>query len=111
MNANFTILGAGAIGSILGAHLARAGHSVVMLARGKRAQQVRSEGLRIRGLGEFSVPVQVIENPAELLRTDVLIIATKTLGTAASLATLSHLDLDAAFSIQNGVQKNDLLAD
>ena len=34
---DFAILGAGAIGSILGAHLARAGHRVVMLARGTRA--------------------------------------------------------------------------
>src|SRR6185312_17549394 len=41
----FAILGAGALGSILGAHLARAGHSVVMLARGRRAQQIQSEGL------------------------------------------------------------------
>ena len=30
----FAILGAGAMGSIVGAHLARAGHEVAMLARG-----------------------------------------------------------------------------
>ena len=30
---DFAVLGAGAMGSILGGHLARAGHSVVMLAR------------------------------------------------------------------------------
>ena len=33
---DFAILGAGALGSILGAHLARAGHSVVMLVRERR---------------------------------------------------------------------------
>ena len=32
---DFAVLGAGAMGSILGGHLARAGHSVVMLARGE----------------------------------------------------------------------------
>ncbi|MGH8301247.1 MAG: ketopantoate reductase family protein, partial [Steroidobacteraceae bacterium] len=37
MIAEFAILGAGAIGSILGAHLARAGHSVIIIARGDRA--------------------------------------------------------------------------
>src|SRR5439155_245621 len=34
----FAILGAGAMGSIIGAHLARAGHAVAMLARSERAQ-------------------------------------------------------------------------
>src|SRR5471030_2493120 len=33
-NFEFAILGAGAIGSIIGAHLARSGQAVVMLARG-----------------------------------------------------------------------------
>ncbi|MBV8805135.1 MAG: hypothetical protein JO042_08810, partial [Sinobacteraceae bacterium] len=41
----FAVLGAGAIGSIIGAHLARAGHSVVMLARGARATHVETHGL------------------------------------------------------------------
>ena len=47
---DFAILGAGAIGSILGAHLARAGHRVVMLARGSRATYLEQHGLAIRGL-------------------------------------------------------------
>ena len=34
----FAILGAGALGSILGAHLARAGHEVAIIARGERAR-------------------------------------------------------------------------
>ena len=48
----FAILGAGAIGSIIGAHLVRAGHSVVMLVRERRAEQLRRDGLVIRGLVE-----------------------------------------------------------
>src|SRR5438874_1946467 len=42
---DFAVLGAGAMGSIVGGHLARAGHSVVMLARGERAQQLERHGL------------------------------------------------------------------
>jgi 2-dehydropantoate 2-reductase len=56
----FAILGAGAMGSILGAHFAQAGHSVAMLARGRRAARVRAEGLSITGLARFAVPVHVI---------------------------------------------------
>ena len=79
---DFAILGAGAMGSILGAHLARAGHSVALLARGRRAEHVRSEGLRISGLAQFSTPIHVIDDPARLRETQVLVVATKAIGTA-----------------------------
>jgi len=105
----FAILGAGAMGSVLGAHLARAGHSVTMLARGRRATQIRAEGLRISGLARFATPVHVIENPAELREAEVLIVSTKAIGTADSLRPLAGAKIGRAFSIQNGVLKNELL--
>ncbi|HEX7238420.1 MAG TPA: 2-dehydropantoate 2-reductase [Gammaproteobacteria bacterium] len=107
---DFAILGAGAIGSILGAHLARAGHAVAMLARGRRAEQVRSEGLRIAGLARFTAPVQVIDDAARLRETQVLVVATKAIGTAESLKPLAGAKIGYALSVQNGVLKNDLLA-
>ena len=106
----FAVLGAGAIGSILAAHLARAGHSVVVIARGDRARTVQREGLRIRGLAEFSARVPVVTDPSELQAAETLIIAIKTHGTRAALASLEHVEIDAALSIQNGVLKNELLA-
>lgn len=111
MKYEFAVLGAGAIGSILGAHLARAGHSVVMLARGRRAQQIRTEGLRITGLTQFATPVETVSDAAQLLSARVLIVAMKTPGTADALVSLRHADIDVAFSIQNGPLKNDLLAE
>jgi 2-dehydropantoate 2-reductase len=108
---DFAIVGAGAIGSIIGAHLARSGCSVVMLARGTRAQQIERDGLRITGLAEFSQAVSVATDPARLRAADVLIMATKTRDSAAALATLRGASIDAALSIQNGIMKNDLLAD
>jgi 2-dehydropantoate 2-reductase len=104
------VLGAGAIGSIIGAHLARAGHSVAMLARGRRAEQVASQGLAICGLAEFSTLVPVLRDPAQLRSADVLVVATKTPGTAEALAHLRHVDVGVAFSIQNGPLKNELLS-
>jgi len=105
----FAILGAGAMGSILGAHLARAGHPVALLARGQRAAQVRSEGLRISGLAQFATPVHVIDDPTQLREAEVLIVATKAIGTAESLKPLVRAKIGYAFSVQNGVLKNDLL--
>ena len=38
------ILGAGALGSVFGAHLARAGEDVTLIARAARAQATRAAG-------------------------------------------------------------------
>lgn len=108
--AQFAILGAGAIGTILGAHLARAGHSVVMLVRERRGRQIQAEGLRIKGLADFSIPVQVLTDPTQLRRADTLIVAMKTTGTAQALEPLRGADIGVAFSIQNGVWKNEQLS-
>jgi 2-dehydropantoate 2-reductase len=108
--AEFAILGAGAMGSIVGAHLARAGHSVVMLARGRRAAHIDTAGLSIRGLAEFTVPARTLSDPASLTGAGTLIVAVKTPGTAAALAALRHAHFDVTLSIQNGPLKNELLA-
>jgi 2-dehydropantoate 2-reductase len=105
----FAVLGAGAMGSIVGAHLTRAGHKVAMLARGPRAQQLQQHGITVRGLSDFATPVTVIADPALLAGAGTLIVATKTPGTAAALATLAHAHFDSALSIQNGPLKNDIL--
>ncbi|MGC8519760.1 MAG: ketopantoate reductase family protein [Steroidobacteraceae bacterium] len=110
MRAQFAILGPGALGSILAAHLARAGHRVIVLARGARAELIEREGLRITGLSELTVPVTVLTDPARLEAAECLIVATKTPGTHAALESLRHVSVDSAFSVQNGVLKNELLA-
>jgi 2-dehydropantoate 2-reductase len=106
---DFAILGAGAIGSIIGAHLARAGNSVVMLVRGARAAYLEEHGITIRGLAEFTVPVRLLRDPRLLTRAGTLIVATKTPGTAEALRPLEHTQLQVALSIQNGPLKNELL--
>ncbi len=106
----WVIVGAGAIGSILAAHLVRSGRSVTVLARGRRAQQLQSEGLHIKGLSEIATPVNVVTDASQLRSADALIIATKTPGSEELLQTLRHLKVDAALSIQNGVLKDELLA-
>jgi 2-dehydropantoate 2-reductase len=106
----FAVVGAGAIGSILSAHLVRAGRSVVVIARGLRAQQIHNEGLRIKGLAEISIPVRVLTEPSQLHEAEVLIVAMKTHGTEAALQGLQHVEIGATFSIQNGLLKNELLA-
>jgi 2-dehydropantoate 2-reductase len=107
---DFAILGAGAIGSILGGHLTRAGHTVAMLARGARADYLERSGITLTGLSEFTVPVRTLRNPASLRSAATLIVATKTPGTAAALEPLRGAQLGIALSIQNGPLKNELLS-
>ena len=106
----FAILGAGAIGSIIGAHLTRAGHAVAMLARGQRAAHLERHGITIRGLADFTVPVHTLSDPAQLEGAATLIVAVKTPGTEAALAALAHASFATVLSIQNGPLKNELLA-
>jgi 2-dehydropantoate 2-reductase len=106
----FAILGAGALGTILGAHLSRAGHEVVMIARGERARVLQRLGLVLNGLSDIKARVPVVDDPGRLTETGTLIVATKAIDSAASLAPLKFLKLENAFSVQNGVLKNELLA-
>src|SRR5690606_7155693 len=105
----FVCLGAGSMGSIVGAQLARAGHSVVMVVRDRRARQIQADGLRLTGLVDLHVQVPALTDAASLRRGGTLIVAMKTLGTAAALAPLRHVPFDAALSVQNGAYKDELL--
>jgi len=106
----FAILGAGALGTILGAHLSRAGHEVAMIVRGERARVLQRQGLVLNGLSDIKSRPTVIDDPKKLRETGTLIIATKAIDSSIALDTLRHLDLKQAFSVQNGVLKNELLA-
>ncbi len=106
---NFVILGAGALGSIYAAYLARGGHDVSLIARGARAAGLAKHGIAVTGQESFSARCNVVTQPGSLRRTDVLIVAIKTYDTADALAPLAALGADRVFSVQNGVLKNDLL--
>ena len=106
----FAILGAGALGTILGAHLSRAGHEVAMIVRGERARTLQRQGLVLNGLSDIKARPTVIDDPQKLRETGTLIVCTKAIDSMQSLETLRHLRLDSTFSVQNGVLKNELLA-
>lgn len=104
-----TVLGAGAMGSIVGALLQASGEDVTLVARGARAQLLRDEGVRVTGLADVTAQVRVVDDPASLVETDALIVCVKTYDTAAALAGLRNLRPAMALSMQNGVLKNDQL--
>jgi 2-dehydropantoate 2-reductase len=107
---HFVILGAGALGSILAGHLARAGHRVQLVARGARAAWLTAHGLCIRGLSEIDLRCEIVQDPALLATADVFVNTVKTYDSAAGLAGLGALHPSLALSVQNGVIKEDELA-
>lgn len=105
----FTIVGAGALGSILGAHLGEAGHAVRLVARGRRAEMLAADGLRVHGLREIERPCEVAAALEPGLDEGVVIYAVKTYHMAAALDGVDGLAPHAVFSVANGVLKNEQL--
>ncbi|MFD8702753.1 ketopantoate reductase family protein [Kitasatospora sp. NPDC059648] len=89
MDKRYIVIGAGAVGGVVGARLHRAGHRVVLVARGDHGTALRERGLTVHGpAGAETVPVPVAAGPheVELREGDVLLLAVKTQDTGAALA-------------------------
>jgi 2-dehydropantoate 2-reductase len=108
---NFVIVGAGALGSIYAAYLARAGHLVSLVARGERAAALAGHGIGIVGEESFTARCNIVTQPETLRQADVVIVAIKTYDTAQALASLRGLKVASALSVQNGVLKNRQVGD
>src|SRR5262249_3654080 len=104
------VLGAGALGSIVGAHLVRAGHDVTLIARERRAETLSKQGLVLKGLVEFTVPATVTTTPLTVRSAEALLVTVKTYDTEEALAGVRHLDVPTVLSLQNGIVKNEQLA-
>ncbi len=60
------VVGAGAIGGLMAAALARAGHRVAVVARGAHLAAIRDHGLAVKsGDGAYAVPVAASADPAQ----------------------------------------------
>ena len=105
------VLGAGALGSILAAHLVRAGHDLTLIARGARAAFLKERPLRVTGLIDLSVQVPICTDPASLRGADLFINTVKTSDSRAALAPLVALAPALALSVQNGVVKEEELVE
>lgn len=104
------ILGAGGVGSVIGAYLARNGADVIMIARPSHAAAVQRHGLQVSGLADFRTPVASQAQATDIRQADILMITVKTKDMPSALAGVAHMQLGGAASLQNGVVKNDQLA-
>jgi 2-dehydropantoate 2-reductase len=86
------VVGAGAIGTFLGVHLAKSGCEVSALARGRTLAAVRAAGLRLQQDGALlTAPVRAAEDAAALGRQDLVVVAVKGSSLPAACALVSPL--------------------
>jgi 2-dehydropantoate 2-reductase len=72
------VYGAGAIGGLIGGHLARTGEDVTLLARGEHLAAMRAKGLSITDMsGAFTVKPRLTDDPADVGPQDCVIVALK----------------------------------
>jgi 2-dehydropantoate 2-reductase len=110
---DLTIVGAGAIGGITGAHLVRAGHRVQFVERDHaHAEAIRREGLTIAGAAAFTVRAPVFLTQAVPGPISTLILAVKTLHTREALEPLVPLLAPDGYvvSMQNGLEEPKIAA-
>ncbi|HEV7811628.1 MAG TPA: 2-dehydropantoate 2-reductase N-terminal domain-containing protein [Leifsonia sp.] len=108
-----TIIGAGAIGGTIGAHMFRAGHDITLCdADEQYVAAIQADGLRIEGpVNEFVVKVPAI-TPADLPDTiEHAIVAVKSLHTPSAAALLrDRLAPDGyVLTVQNGLTADTLI--
>jgi 2-dehydropantoate 2-reductase len=103
------IVGAGGVGGLIAGLLARAGHGVGLVARGRTREAIEERGLRVDSpLGVFTARVD-IGSPEELAPVDAVLLAVKTWQVpevAATLGPMLRRDTVVA-TLQNGVDAPD----
>ena len=105
------VIGAGAIGSVIGGLLARANEEVVLIGRRPHVDAVNRDGLRIDGaLGTMQVRVGAAETLG--FRPDLALLTAKTQVVAATAREVSPYVVGVpVVTMQNGVRSDELVAD
>ncbi|MDP1827705.1 MAG: 2-dehydropantoate 2-reductase N-terminal domain-containing protein [Archangium sp.] len=102
----FTIFGAGAIGTLLAAKLADAGHEVAVVARGARKVSIETRGLVLRARGSTAlqvVRVPVYERLAEAPGADFILVTLRAQQVDAAMEQLIAARGDVVMLVNTAV--------
>jgi 2-dehydropantoate 2-reductase len=106
------VAGAGSIGSLLAAHLARVADVTVLTRREEHAAALREQGLRVSGRGDFTASLDATADPAALpADAELAILACKGTDLEPLAAGLEGLLPDVTvMTIQNGLGAEEIVA-
>ena len=107
------VLGAGAMGSWLGAILCKGGHDVTLVARRDHAAVVAAHGLRVTGRTDLHVHPAVVERAADAPTPDLLVVSVKAYDTVRALQDARPLlgQRTSVLSLQNGLGNLERIAE
>ncbi|MBX7254903.1 MAG: 2-dehydropantoate 2-reductase [Candidatus Hydrogenedentes bacterium] len=111
------VMGAGAIGSVVGGFMAKAGHDVTLVGRGAHMDNVRGSGLRITGIwGEHQIRgIDARTQPPSKTDTpyDLILITVKAYDTHAAVEAILPLVSESTLvcSYQNGLGNAEVIAE
>jgi 2-dehydropantoate 2-reductase len=105
----FVVLGAGAVGGVIGGRLFEHGHDVALIARGAHHDAIRKSGLRLESPdAAVTLDVPVAGGPLGVSfgPHDVVLLAVKSQDTAAAIDTLASIAPPGTpvACVQNGVE-------
>ena len=104
------VVGAGVIGSLFAAHLARVCDVWVLTRREEHAAGLRAEGLRVSGRADFTAELAATADAAALPDVDLAIVATKATGLDAAAGALAgHVPGATVMTVQNGLGAEDVV--
>ncbi len=99
------IMGAGALGSLIGALIQLSGFDVVFVARGKQLDALK-KGLRVSGLIDAELEVYATDRPEDAAVTFVTV---KAYDTEKAAKMLSAVNPGVVCSLQNGIGNEEIL--
>jgi len=104
------VVGAGSIGSLYAAHLARVGKSVVLTRRREHADALNRDGLRVSGRHEFTARVYAATRADELPTPGLVVVATKTTGLEHAASAIEGRWPEAlVMTVQNGLGAEEVV--
>jgi 2-dehydropantoate 2-reductase len=107
------VMGSGGVGGYFGARLAEAGDDVTFIARGRHLAAIRENGLVVESaLGNAHVKnAHATDDPAAIGPVDLVLFSVKLWDTEAAAESIRPMigPKTAVLSLQNGVQKDDVL--
>jgi 2-dehydropantoate 2-reductase len=104
----YVVLGAGAIGSVVGGRLSQAGRDVTLIARGAHLAALRTAGLRLESpTGTETIRLTAVGHPGQIDwgAKQIVLLAVKSQQTAAALVELANVaPLETPIlCLQNGI--------
>jgi 2-dehydropantoate 2-reductase len=104
------VVGAGVIGSLFAAHLAKVAEVSVLCRRDEHAQELNAHGLRVSGKADFVASVTAAVSPDDLPAPDLVIVATKATGLGAAASVLAgRWPAAVVMTVQNGLGAEEVV--